>query len=50
MNKNYLIVALFAGSLLSLSACTTTDITSSTSSTLDAATPDVTLNKFVIVR
>ena len=36
--------------LLSVSACTITDITSSTSSTLDAVTPDVTLNRFVDVR
>jgi len=34
--------------LFSISACTAfTDITSSTSSTLDAVTPDVTLNEFV---
>jgi len=34
--------------LLSISACTAfTDISSSTSSTLDAVTPDVTLNEFV---
>lgn len=30
--------------------CTITDFTSSTSSTLDAVTPDVTLNRFVDVR
>ena len=41
--------ALIAG-LLTLSACTITDVTSSTSSTLDAATPDVTLNHFVDLR
>ncbi len=40
--------AILAGSL---SACTAiTDITSSTSSTLDAVTPDVTVNEFVSKR
>lgn len=39
-----------ASALLVVSACTITDITSSTSSTLDAVTPDVTLNRFVDVR
>lgn len=39
---------IIAGVLTGLSACTAiTDITSSTSSTLDAVTPDVTLNRFV---
>ncbi len=33
-----------------ISACTTTDFTSSTSSTLDAVTPDVTLQEFVTKR
>lgn len=33
-----------------ISACTTTDFTSSTSSTLDAVTPDVTLQEFVSKR
>lgn len=50
MNKNHLISLLFAGSLLSLTACTTTDFISSTSSTLDTVTPDISLNKFVNVR
>ncbi|MCK5396586.1 MAG: DUF3015 family protein [Gammaproteobacteria bacterium] len=36
--------------LLAVSACTITDITSSTSSALDTVTPDVTLNRFVDVR
>ena len=40
----------FATSLLVLSACTMTDVTSSTSNTLDAVTPDITLNRFVDVR
>jgi len=39
---------LFAGLVSGLSACTAfTDITSSTSSTLDAVTPDITLNNFI---
>lgn len=39
---------LFAGLVSGLSACTAiTDITSSTSSTLDAITPDITLNHFI---
>ena len=50
MNKKHLVSLLFAGSLLSLSACTTTDFLSSTSSTLDSVTPDLSLNKFVNVR
>lgn len=33
-----------------LAGCTITDVTSSTSGTLDAVTPDVTLNRFVDVR
>ena len=41
-------VLVSAAILLSLSACTgITEVTSSTSSTLDAVTPDVTLNEFV---
>ena len=50
MNKKQLVSLLFAGSLLSLTACTTTDFISSTSSTLDTVTPDISLNKFVNVR
>ena len=50
MNKKQLVSLLFAGSLLSLTACTTTDFISSTSSTLDSVTPDISLNKFVNVR
>lgn len=42
--------ALVVGMVLASTACTTTDITSSTSSTVDAATPDITLNRFVDVR
>jgi len=48
---NRLITASLAASMvMATSACTITDITSSTSSTLDAVTPDVTLNRFVDVR
>jgi len=35
---------------LALGGCTITDVTSSTSGTLDAVTPDITLNQFVDVR
>lgn len=43
-------VGVLVAGLLVTSACTITDVTSSTSSTLDAATPDITLNHFVDVR
>jgi hypothetical protein len=40
-----------AAVVMGMTACTViTDITSSTSSTLDAATPDVTLNNFIDTR
>lgn len=45
-----LALMMLASGLLVMSGCTITDITSSTSSTLDAVTPDVTLNRFVDVR
>ena len=46
--KNTIKPLIIAGILSGLSACTAiTDVTSSTSSTLDAVTPDVTLNRFV---
>ena len=48
--KRPLLTILFAGALLSMSACTTTEFLSSTSSTLDSVTPDVSLNQFVNVR
>ncbi len=39
---------ILVGALTSVSACSAiTDFTSSTSSTLDAATPDITLNNFI---
>ncbi|MCK5003302.1 MAG: DUF3015 family protein [Gammaproteobacteria bacterium] len=49
-NFKNVIAALAVGMILATTGCTTTDITSSTSSTVDAATPDVTLNRFVDVR
>ncbi len=48
--KKILTSGLIAASALAVSACTITDITSSTSDTLDAVTPDVTLKRFVDVR
>jgi len=50
MNNKYLVSVVLAGSLTLLSGCTITDTLSSTSSTLDAVTPDVSLNNFVNVR
>ena len=38
------------GSALIIGGCSITDVTSSTSGTLDTVTPDVTLNRFVDVR
>ncbi|MGB5397057.1 MAG: DUF3015 family protein [Gammaproteobacteria bacterium] len=43
-------VTLLAASAIMLGGCTITDITSSTSGTLDAVTPDITLNRFVDTR
>ncbi len=40
----------FLTTALTLGGCTITDVTSSTSGTLDAVTPDITLNRFVDVR
>ncbi|MDH5612575.1 MAG: DUF3015 domain-containing protein [Gammaproteobacteria bacterium] len=52
MKNNFGIISsvLVTGMLLTIAGCTTTDITSSTSSTVDTVTPDVTLNRFVDVR
>ena len=47
--KNVISVPI-VGLLLVIAGCSTTDITSSTSSSVDAVTPDVTLNRFVDVR
>jgi len=42
------IKALFLAAIVTgMSACTVTDFLSSTSSTLDAATPDITMNQFI---
>ncbi|MCW8955508.1 MAG: DUF3015 domain-containing protein [Gammaproteobacteria bacterium] len=46
--KQHFKTILFAGLVSGLSACTAiTDVTSSVSSTLDAVTPDITLNNFI---
>ncbi len=45
--NNYTKLLSLSALILSISSCGITDITSSTSSTLDAATPDVTVNEFV---
>lgn len=50
MKKLSLNASLLASMLLATSGCTVTEVTSSTSSTLDAVTPDITLNHFVDVR
>ena len=50
MKKNHLISILIAGSMLAVSGSASLETVSSVSSTLDAATPDMSLNKFVDVR
>ena len=45
--KHTIKTLLLAGIVSSMAACTVTDITSSTSSTLDAATPDIGMNQFI---
>ncbi len=54
MKKNQLFKVVFNGVILSaaviVGGCTITDVTSSTSGTLDTVTPDVTLNRFVDIR
>lgn len=47
---NHLFAGLALTSGIILGGCTITDITSSTSGTLDAVTPDITLNRFVDTR
>ena len=44
------LTAVLLTSAVALAGCTITDVTSSTSGTLDTVTPDVTLNRFVDVR
>lgn len=48
--KNAISSIIVVSALLAVSACTLTDITSSTTSVVDTVTPDVTLNHFVDVR
>ena len=48
--KHVISSIIVVSALLAVSACTITDITSSTSASLDTVTPDVTLNRFVDVR
>ena len=48
--KHVISSVIVVSALLAVSACTITDITSSTSASLDTVTPDVTLNRFVDVR
>ena len=50
MKINLLFVSAIIAAMTGLSACTITDVTSSTSGTLDTVTPDITLNRFVDVR
>ena len=50
MKINLLFISAIFTAVLSLSGCTITDVTSSTSGTLDTVTPDITLNRFVDVR
>ena len=54
MRANLLVNKAISGlslvAVLSITGCTMTDVTSSTSGTLDTVTPDVSLNKFVDVR
>ncbi len=54
MNTNQLFKHTFIGLLLSMglmtAGCTITDVTSTTSGSLDTVTPDITLNRFVDVR
>jgi hypothetical protein len=48
ISKTFSFVVVVAA--LTLGGCTITDVTSSTSGTLDTVTPDITLNQFVDVR
>jgi len=54
MKNKFKVNIVITGTLLTtvilLSGCTITDVTSSTSGTLDTVTPDITLNRFVDVR
>lgn len=50
INQNLLAAGVLAVSAIVVSGCTITDVTSSTSGTLDTVTPDVTLNHFIDTR
>ncbi len=54
MKMNQLFKLTYTGTILSMAlmvtACTITDVTSTTSGSLDTVTPDITLNRFVDVR
>jgi len=50
MTKNHFLTSVLLSSVIVLTGCSITDVTSTTSGSLDAATPDVTLNRFVDVR
>jgi hypothetical protein len=54
MKTNQLVISSLTAAILTMTlasgGCTITDVTSSTSGTLDTVTPDVTLNRFVDVR
>lgn len=50
MKQQQLIAMFFAGATVLLSACGSIQTLSTTSSTLDSVTPDVTLNQFVNTR
>ena len=50
VNPNILAAGVLAVSGLIVSGCSITDVTSSTSGTLDTVTPDVTLNHFIDTR
>ena len=50
INRNLLAAAVLGVSGALVSGCSITDVTSSTSGTLDTVTPDVTLNHFIDTR
>jgi len=50
MKTNHIFASAVVTAVLGLGGCTITDVTSSTSGTLDTVTPDVSLNRFVDVR
>lgn len=50
MKEKHIKTVLVAAMLASMQACTITDTTSTTSGSVDAVTPDISLNRFVDVR